>query len=122
MRVAIAGVGNCASALLQGLDHYRELGREEGEAWGLMHLDMGGYLPGDIEVVAAFDVDERKVGRPLHEAAFAPPNCTEVIRGAIAPSPVVRRLIAAARPLVRPDGVFASARDLAEATGIEIPG
>ena len=89
VRVAIAGVGNCASSLLQGIEHYRELTAEAQETWGLMHLDMGGYLPGDVEVVAAFDVDRRKVGKPLHEAAFAPPNCTTVIRDRIAPSSVV---------------------------------
>jgi myo-inositol-1-phosphate synthase len=89
IRVAIAGIGNCASALLQGIDHYRERGPRADEAWGLMHLEMGGYLPGDVEVVAAFDVDRRKVGRPLHEAVFAAPNCTTVIRESVAPSPVV---------------------------------
>jgi myo-inositol-1-phosphate synthase len=89
VRVAIAGIGNCASALLQGIEHYAELPVEAQEAWGLMHLEMGSYLPGDVEVVAAFDVDRRKVGRPLHEAAFAPPNCTTVVRDRIAPSSVV---------------------------------
>jgi myo-inositol-1-phosphate synthase len=89
VRVAIAGVGNCASALLQGIEYYRERAPRADEAWGLMHLDMGGYLPGDVEVVAAFDVDRRKVGRPLHEAAFALPNCTTAIRESVAPSPVV---------------------------------
>jgi myo-inositol-1-phosphate synthase len=89
VRVAIAGVGNCASSLLQGIDHYRDLTAEAQETWGLMHLDMGGYLPSDVEVVAAFDVDRRKVGKPLHEAAFAPPNCTTVIRDRIAESSVV---------------------------------
>ena len=89
VRVAIAGIGNCASALLQGIDYYRERGPRADEAWGLMHLEMGGYLPGDVEVVAAFDVDRRKVGRPLHEAALAAPNCTTVIRESVAPSPVV---------------------------------
>jgi myo-inositol-1-phosphate synthase len=54
-----------------------------------MHVEMGGYLPGDVEVVAAFDVDRRKVAKPLHEAAFAPPNCTTVIRDRIAKSSVV---------------------------------
>lgn len=88
VRIAIAGVGNCASSLLQGIEHYRSVPAEEHEAWGLMHLEMGGLRPGDVEVVAAFDVDARKVGRPLHEAAFAPPNCTRVIRDAISPSPV----------------------------------
>jgi myo-inositol-1-phosphate synthase len=89
VRIAIAGVGNCASSLLQGIDYYRNVPREQHEAWGLMHLEMGGYRPGDVEVVAAFDVDARKVGRPLHEAAFAPPNCTTVISDHIAKSEVV---------------------------------
>ncbi|MFH0810871.1 MAG: inositol-3-phosphate synthase [Pseudomonadota bacterium] len=73
IRVAIAGLGNCASALIQGIEHFRR--GSPGEAIGLTHWQMGGYCPGDIEIVAAFDVDRRKVGRPLHEAVFAPPNC-----------------------------------------------
>jgi len=89
IRVAIAGIGNCASALLQGIEYYRESAPRADEAWGLMHLDMGGYLPGDVEVVAAFDVDRRKVGRPVDQAAFAAPNCTTVIRDSLPPSPVV---------------------------------
>lgn len=88
IRVAVAGVGNCASSLLQGIEHYRSVPPDAHEAWGLMHLEMGGYRPSDIEIVAAFDVDRRKVGRPLHEAAFAAPNCTTVIRDAIAPRDV----------------------------------
>jgi len=87
--IAIAGVGNCASALLQGIEHYRALPQENSEADGLMHLEMGGWRPGDIEVVAAFDVDQRKVGRPLHKAAFAPPNCTRAIRSSISESKVL---------------------------------
>jgi myo-inositol-1-phosphate synthase len=89
IRVAIAGVGNCASSLLQGIDHYRTLPADAHEAFGLMHLEMGGYRPGDVEVVAAFDVDRRKVGRPLHEAALAKPNCTTAIREAIEPRSVI---------------------------------
>jgi myo-inositol-1-phosphate synthase len=89
IRIAIAGVGNCASSLLQGIEHYRRVPAEQHEAWGLMHLEMGGYRPGDVEVVAAFDVDARKVGRPLHEAAFAPPNCTRAITDQVAKSEVV---------------------------------
>lgn len=72
IRVAICGVGNCASALLQGIEYYRN---HPESADGLMHKDLGGYLPEDIQIVAAFDIDRRKVGRPLEEAAFAPPNC-----------------------------------------------
>jgi myo-inositol-1-phosphate synthase len=87
--VAVAGVGNCASSLLQGLDHYRSVPADEHQAWGLMHLEMGGYRPEHVEVVAAFDVDRRKVGRRLHEAAFAPPNCTSAITSEIRESDVV---------------------------------
>ncbi len=89
VKIALAGVGNCASSLLQGIDYYKNIPAEQQEAWGLMHLDLGGYRPSDVEVVAAFDVDERKVGRPLHEAAFAEPNCTKVISASISPQPVV---------------------------------
>ena len=89
VRIAIAGVGNCASSLLQGIEYYRSVPPEAHEAWGLMHLEMGGYRPCDVEVVAAFDVDCRKVGRPLHEAAFAPPNCTRAIGDSVGKSDVV---------------------------------
>jgi len=87
IRVAIAGVGNCASSLIQGIEYYRH--SEEANPLGLMHWEVGGYLPGDIEVVAAFDIDERKVGRPLHETIFAPPNCTKVIWADMPPSQVI---------------------------------
>jgi myo-inositol-1-phosphate synthase len=76
IRVAICGVGNCASALIQGIEYYRHHPSAQD---GLMHHNLGGYLPGDIQVVAAFDIDRRKVGRPLQEAVFAPPNCSVVI-------------------------------------------
>ncbi len=76
IRIAIVGVGNCASALVQGIHYYRARGPHE--AVGLMHWDIGGYSPGDIEVVAAFDIDRRKVGRDVNEAVFAEPNCTTV--------------------------------------------
>jgi myo-inositol-1-phosphate synthase len=76
IRIAIVGMGNCASSLVQGVAYYA--GREPREAIGLMHFELGGFAPGDIEVVAAFDVDARKVGRDVSEAIFAPPNCTKV--------------------------------------------
>jgi myo-inositol-1-phosphate synthase len=76
IKIAIVGVGNCVSSLIQGIHYYRGKNRED--AIGLMHYDMNGYKPGDIEVVAAFDVDQRKVGRDVHEAIFAKPNCTTV--------------------------------------------
>ncbi|WP_292468614.1 inositol-3-phosphate synthase [Methanolobus sp.] len=76
IKIAIAGIGNCASSLIQGIEYYKN--KEENDAIGLMHWDIGGYRPFDIEVVAAFDIDERKVGRDVSEAIFAPPNCTAV--------------------------------------------
>ncbi|MHC1629610.1 MAG: inositol-3-phosphate synthase [Methanoculleaceae archaeon] len=74
--IAIIGVGNCASSLVQGIEYYRN--RSEGEAAGLLHWDLGGYVPGDIDVVAAFDIDVRKVGSDVSEAIFSLPNCTTV--------------------------------------------
>lgn len=74
IRIAVVGVGNCASSLLQGIHYYRD--RNPEEATGLMHWEIGGYRPGDIEVVAAWDIDRRKVGRDMAEAIFALPNCT----------------------------------------------
>jgi myo-inositol-1-phosphate synthase len=78
IRVAIAGVGNCASALIQGLAYYRtDDGRRQA---GLMHPEIGRWGCTDVEVVAAFDIDRRKVGRPLEEAVFAEPNCALVFQ------------------------------------------
>ena len=76
IRVAIAGVGNCASSLIQGLEYYR--GRNEQDYAGLMHPKIGDWRVNDIEIVSAFDIDNRKVGRPLEEAVFAKPNCAKV--------------------------------------------
>src|SRR3972149_2410683 len=76
IKIAIVGVGNCASALVQGIHHYR--GKDEDSAVGLMHWDIGGYRPYDIEGVAALGVDHRKGGKDPCEAIFAPPNCTAV--------------------------------------------
>ena len=74
IRLALVGVGNCASALLQGLTYYGS--RPSNGRAGLLHSRVGGYTPSDIKVVAAFDIDARKVGKPLEEACVAPPNCT----------------------------------------------
>ncbi|RUM90517.1 MAG: inositol-3-phosphate synthase [Thermodesulfatator sp.] len=76
IRIAVAGVGNCFSSLWQGINYYRDKSPED--AIGLMHWDLGGYRPGDIEVAAAFDIDRRKVGKDVSEAIFALPNCTTV--------------------------------------------
>jgi len=74
IKLAIVGVGNCASSLVQGIEFYR--GRDSQTSAGLMHDEIGGYRPGDIEVVTAFDVDVRKVGKDISEAIFEAPNCT----------------------------------------------
>ena len=76
IKIAIVGIGNCASSLIQGISYYRSC--ETDKAVGLMHWDISGYKPCDIEVVAAFDIDRRKVGKPVSEAIFAKPNCTTV--------------------------------------------
>src|SRR5439155_17808201 len=73
VRVAIIGVGNCASSLVQGVEFYRTAGEDEFVP-GLMHVNLGGYHVRDIEFSAAFDVVESKVGLDLSEAIFAPPN------------------------------------------------
>ncbi len=76
IKIAIVGVGNCASSLVQGIYYYRD--KTEADAVGLMHWQIGGYRPGDIEVVAAFDIDKRKVGQDLAQAIFAAPNNTTI--------------------------------------------
>jgi len=78
IRIAVAGIGNCASSLIQGIEYYRKKGRARDNSLGLMHQNLGGYRPGDIRVVAAFDIDKRKVGKPLNEAVNSKPNCTKV--------------------------------------------
>jgi len=105
IRIAVAGLGNCASSLVQGLSYYS---KSSAEPIGLMHEEIGGYKPGDIEVVAAFDIDARKVGRPVHEAIFALPNCTKVIDGAVSPSAVTVQM----GPVL--DGVSAHMQDYPE--------
>jgi myo-inositol-1-phosphate synthase len=82
IRIAIVGVGNCASALIQGLYYYRD-GKCKATA-GLMHEEIGGYTLEDIKVVSAFDVDARKVGKSLKEAIFTSPNCCRVFYSDVA--------------------------------------
>ncbi len=76
IKVAVVGIGNCASSLIQGIHYYRS--KVLDDAIGLMHWEIGGYMPGDIEVVAAFDIDKRKIGLDVNEAIFSKPNCTTV--------------------------------------------
>ncbi len=75
VRVAIIGVGNCASALVQGVYYYRNV-PDDAFVPGLMHVNLGGYHVRDIEFSAAFDIDANKVGKDLSEAIFTPPNNT----------------------------------------------
>lgn len=83
INIALVGVGNCSSSLVQGLSHYRD---GANETIGLMHWDLGGYRPSDIKVVAAWDVDKRKVGKDVAEAIFAKPNCTTIFCETIEPT------------------------------------
>ena len=83
IRVAVIGVGNCASSLIQGISYYQALDKPNRS--GIMNWEIGRYKPYDIEIVLAYDIDKRKVGCPLDRAIFAKPNCTkkfqEVITG-----------------------------------------
>ncbi len=75
IRVAIIGVGNCASSLVQGVHYYRNA-KPGDRIPGIMHVDLGGYHLSDLEFVAAFDVDKNKVGKDLADAIYAKPNNT----------------------------------------------
>lgn len=76
IKIAIAGLGNCASALIQGIQYYKN--KNEKDAIGLMHWDINGFKPSDIEVVAVFDIDKRKVGKDVSDAIFELPSCTKI--------------------------------------------
>jgi myo-inositol-1-phosphate synthase len=89
INIAIIGVGNCASSLVQGLSYYRN---GANDTIGLMHRDLGGYRASDICVVAAWDIDRRKVGKDVAEAIFAKPNCTEVFCADVQPSGATVRM------------------------------
>jgi myo-inositol-1-phosphate synthase len=90
IKIAIVGIGNCASSLIQGIHYYREKSAQD--AIGLMHWEIGGYEPGDIEVAAAFDIDERKVGVDVHKAIYSAPNCTTVFCSELPASSVIVRM------------------------------
>ena len=87
IRVAVIGVGNCFSSLYQGLEYYKD--HDEDILPGIMFSRIGGYHPADIQIVTAFDVDRRKVGRPVGEAIFAKPNCARVFCEDVPDGPVV---------------------------------
>ena len=89
VRMAIVGVGNCASSLVQGLHRYREGANDQ---TGLMHWELGGYTPSDIRVVSAWDVDRRKVGKDVATAIFAKPNCTAVFEPQVEPTGATVRM------------------------------
>ena len=75
VRVAIVGTGNCANSFIQGVEYYKNA--DPGESIpGLMHVDLGGYHVNDIEFVAAFDIDQEKVGKDLSEAIWSGQNDT----------------------------------------------
>ncbi len=74
IRVALVGVGNSASALIQGVEYYRNA-KEGADVPGLMHVKFGPYLISDIKFVAAFEVNKDKIGKDLSQAIFTAPNC-----------------------------------------------
>ena len=110
IKVAVIGVGNCASSLVQGKYHYAGTNA----ANGLIHEDIGGYKVGDLDFVAAFDVDSRKVGLDLGEAIFAKPNCTKVFHADVPKTGTVVKMGA------KLDGVAAHMLTAANDRGFEI--
>jgi len=75
IKIGIIGVGNCASSLLQGTIYYQK--KKYNNASGILNWSINGYTPADIEVVLAFDIDKRKIGKDVHDAIFERPNCTK---------------------------------------------
>ena len=90
IKIALIGVGNCASSLIQGIYYYRD--KDPQDIIGLMHHEIGGYQPEDIQVVLAFDIDERKVGVDVHRAIFSKPNCTTVFYPDVPPSGILVKM------------------------------
>lgn len=82
INVALIGVGNCASSLVQGINYYA--GKNAADASGLMHQTLAGYQASDLKIVAAFDIDTRKVGKDVADAIFCAPNCTTVFQENVA--------------------------------------
>jgi myo-inositol-1-phosphate synthase len=110
IRIAIAGVGNCASSLVQGLGFYRH----SGTTVGLMHPDLGGYSVGDIHLACAFDVDDRKIGQPVGQAIFSAPNNARIFF----PNPQDDGAVVHAGPLG--DGVAAHLTDPGESQHVAV--
>lgn len=92
IRCAVVGTGNCFSSLYQGLEYYKDHDEDvDGRSIpGIMFSRIGDYHPADIQIVSAFDVDRRKVGRPLSEAIFAAPNCARVFCENVPDGPIVQ--------------------------------
>ncbi|MCW4047655.1 MAG: inositol-3-phosphate synthase [Candidatus Bathyarchaeota archaeon] len=109
VKVALIGVGNCASAFVQGLCYYGKFTNDE-EYVGLRNPRLGGFAPRDIQVVAAFDVDKRKVGKDLAEAIFAEPNNAPKVTDVPLTGVIVRK-----GPLM--DGVGKSAQTIVQVSG-----
>lgn len=123
IKIAVIGVGNCASSLIQGLQYYRNKNPEQ--TTGLLHWQIGGYKAENIKVVAAFDIDGRKVGSDIHAAIFSPPNCTVRFQDDLEPLGVkvsMGRILDGISPHMSgysPDRTFISA-DLPEPTLEEV--
>jgi myo-inositol-1-phosphate synthase len=90
IKIALIGVGNCSSSLIQGIYYYRD--KDPQDIIGLMHHEIGGYQPEDIQVVLAFDIDERKVGVDVHRAIFSKPNCTTVFYPDVPPTGILVKM------------------------------
>lgn len=88
IHIAVIGTGNCFSSLYQGIDCYKD--HDEDLIPGIDFKRIGGYHPADIQVVAAFDIDRRKVGRSVGEAIFAKPNCARVFNPDVPDGPIVQ--------------------------------
>jgi len=108
IRIAIAGLGNCASALIQGLYYYKDIKNDDEIVPGLMHNVLGGYKVSDIKLVAVFDIDKRKVGKDVNEAMFEKPNCTKIFCHDIPKTGVIVKM----GPIL--DGVAAHMKDYPE--------
>src|SRR2546429_9796341 len=93
IRIAIVGVGNCASSLVQGINFYDGFSAN-GAGIGLMHRQIGSHPPSDIEIAPAFDIYPRTVGRDVSSAIFSPPNCTKIFCEKIKPPrPLVKMCV-----------------------------
>jgi myo-inositol-1-phosphate synthase len=88
IKIAVAGVGNCFSSLYQGFEYYKDA--DQDSIPGIMFASIGGYYPNHIEVVAAFDVDPRKVGKPVGKAIFEKPNVARVFAPNVSDGPIVQ--------------------------------